>query len=46
LAAVPAPVRLKVTVASPWAAGDQAQPALSAAEMAELAKGLLEVVLE
>jgi hypothetical protein len=46
LAAVPAPVRLKVTVASPWAAGDQAQPALSAAEMAELAKGLLELVLE
>ena len=46
LAAVPAPVRLKVTVASAWAAGDQAQPALSAAEMAELAKGLLELVLE
>ena len=46
LVAVPAPVRLKVTVASPWAAGDQAQPALSAAEMAELAKGLLELVLE
>lgn len=46
LAALPAPVRLKVTVASPWAAGDQAQPALSAAEMAELAKGLLELLLE
>jgi hypothetical protein len=46
LAAVLAPVRLKVTVASAWAAGDQAQPALSAAEMAELAKGLLELVLE
>jgi hypothetical protein len=46
LAAVPAPVRLKVTVASAWAAGDQTQPALSAAEMAELAKGLLELVLE
>ena len=46
LAALPAPVRLKVTVASPWPAGDQAQPALSAAEMAELAKGLLELLLE
>ncbi len=46
LPAVAAPVRLKVTVASRWAAGDQAQPALSAAEMAELAKGLLELVLE
>lgn len=46
LPALPAPVRLKVTLASPWAAGDQAQPALSAAEMAELAKGLLELVLE
>jgi len=46
LPAVPAPVRLKVTVASAWAAGDQAQPALSDAEMAELAKGLLELVLE
>jgi hypothetical protein len=46
LAALPAPVRLKVTVESPWPAGDQAQPALSAAEMAELAKGLLELLLE
>ncbi len=46
LTALPAPVRLKVTVASRWAAGDQAQPALSAVEMAELAKGLLELVLE
>lgn len=46
LAALPAPVRLKVTVESPWPAGDQTQPALSAAEMAELAKGLLELLLE
>jgi len=46
LAAVPVPVRLKVTVASAWAADDQAQPTLSAAEMAELAKGLLELALE